>query len=217
MDQLIRRSQPASLDAAQPSIARVPRQARGRERVEVILDAAAQLIAEEGLAAVTMHTLARRAQTSIGSMYHFFPDRLSVLMALCDRHHLAVNGLNRQVQGLDPSTWQDLPPIRLMQLLATPYIEYMQRHPDFFPLMHGQPTPDSDDAFIQTLRGVLEVRLPALEAGQRDAYATMMHSVAAGALHVAFQLTPRKMDFYLAEIPRVLGAYLAEIEAAAAP
>src|SRR5215213_4210464 len=65
---------------------RVPRQERGRRRIDEILDAAAALIGEVGAEAVTVQALAARAGASKGSMYHFFPDRESVFLALAERH-----------------------------------------------------------------------------------------------------------------------------------
>ena len=62
---------------------RKPCQARGQQRVEAILEAAGSLIAaESSISALTMHKLAEAAQTSIGSLYHFFPDKDCVIAAL---------------------------------------------------------------------------------------------------------------------------------------
>ena len=77
---------PSHRDAAGPARTRVPRQERGRRRIDEILDAAAALIGEVGAEAVTVQALAARAGASKGSMYHFFPDRESVFLALAERH-----------------------------------------------------------------------------------------------------------------------------------
>lgn len=65
---------------------RLPVQARSRERVERILDAAAQLLAEEGYNAVKTNAIAKRAGVSIGSVYQFFPNRFAIFNALADRY-----------------------------------------------------------------------------------------------------------------------------------
>lgn len=74
---------------------RTPQQRRGRARVEAVLDACAILLWEEGPGELTMHKLAKRAKTSIGSLYHFFPDKDAVIDALCQRHLVAMNGITR--------------------------------------------------------------------------------------------------------------------------
>jgi AcrR family transcriptional regulator len=65
---------------------RPPQQKRGERRVDEILDAAATIIAEAGTDAATVQAIGQRAGASKGSMYHFFRDRDSVLLALVDRH-----------------------------------------------------------------------------------------------------------------------------------
>ena len=64
---------------------RVPTQERSRKRVEAILDAAAVVFAKEGFEAATMEAIADRAETSIGSLYQFFPNKLAVFEALAGR------------------------------------------------------------------------------------------------------------------------------------
>ncbi|MBX3252488.1 MAG: TetR family transcriptional regulator, partial [Myxococcales bacterium] len=66
---------------------RVPTQERSRQRVERILDAAAQVFASEGHEAATMEAIAARAETSIGSIYQFFPNKTAVFDALVRRYH----------------------------------------------------------------------------------------------------------------------------------
>lgn len=65
---------------------RVPTQARSRERVERILDAAARILTEDGYGAFKTNLIAKRAGVSIGSLYQFFPNRFAVLNALADRY-----------------------------------------------------------------------------------------------------------------------------------
>src|SRR5260363_107927 len=82
----VRRKDVTKPEPSTRTAARAPRQARGRERREQLLDAAAALIAESGLAAVSMHAAAQRAGASIGSAYHFFRDKDQMLDALAERH-----------------------------------------------------------------------------------------------------------------------------------
>ena len=54
---------------------RTPKQKRGQQRVEQILDAAARLIVAEGYENVSTNAIAKEANTSIGSLYQFFPNK----------------------------------------------------------------------------------------------------------------------------------------------
>jgi AcrR family transcriptional regulator len=53
--------------------ARVPKRARGKQRVAELLQAAADVFAEKGYDAATMTEIAARAGAPIGSLYQFFP------------------------------------------------------------------------------------------------------------------------------------------------
>jgi AcrR family transcriptional regulator len=66
--------------AAEPR--RTPRQERSQKRVAAILDAAGDLMEESGYAALTTNAIAARADTSIGSLYQFFPNKEAVISEL---------------------------------------------------------------------------------------------------------------------------------------
>jgi len=66
---------------------RVPTQERSRKRVERILDAAAEVFSQQGHEAATMEAVAAKAETSIGSIYQFFPNKGAVFEALVRRYH----------------------------------------------------------------------------------------------------------------------------------
>jgi AcrR family transcriptional regulator len=68
------------------SMRRQPKQKRSQERVERILDAAAEIFDEVGYEAATTHAIAARAQVAVGSLYQFFPDKLAIFHALELRH-----------------------------------------------------------------------------------------------------------------------------------
>ncbi len=68
------------------NLRRQPKQQRGKERVEKILDAAAAVFDEVGYAAATTHLIAAKAGTAIGSLYQFFPDKAAIFNAMELRH-----------------------------------------------------------------------------------------------------------------------------------
>ena len=70
----------------QEFLRRQPQQERGKERVEQILDAAAEVFDEVGFEAATTQMIANRANTAIGSVYQFFPDKKAIFNALELRH-----------------------------------------------------------------------------------------------------------------------------------
>ena len=64
---------------------RAPLQARGHRRVDLLLDAAAEVVAEVGVEAATTNAIAARAKTSVGSLYQFFDDKHALIWALSQR------------------------------------------------------------------------------------------------------------------------------------
>lgn len=63
-----------------------PVQQRGAERINALLDAAALLLDEIGIDAVTTSDVAKRAHSSVGVIYRYFPNIQSLLRALASRN-----------------------------------------------------------------------------------------------------------------------------------
>jgi AcrR family transcriptional regulator/transposase-like protein len=83
------------------SLRRQPQQKRGQQRVEKILLAAAEVFAEAGFAAATIQQIADRADTAVGSIYQFFPDKLTIFHALSARHIQQAEILDREFLAAD--------------------------------------------------------------------------------------------------------------------
>ncbi|WP_343303943.1 TetR/AcrR family transcriptional regulator [Mesorhizobium retamae] len=73
--------------AKQQSVMRKePRQARSRATVETIVQAGARILSDEGWVGFTTNRVAELAGVSIGSLYQYFPDKLSLVDAIRHRH-----------------------------------------------------------------------------------------------------------------------------------
>lgn len=114
---------------------RRPQQERGQRRVDAILDATAAIIAEEGLAGVTMHGVARRSGTTTGSMYHFFPDREALIEALAERHARAIRERLSEVERATAERWSSLTTEQAVGRFLDPFLAYAEEHPDLSHLM----------------------------------------------------------------------------------
>jgi AcrR family transcriptional regulator len=67
------------------SLRRQPQQERSAFTFNVVLEAASRLVDERGPEDLKMTELAELAGISVGSLYQYFPDRNSVLVALVDK------------------------------------------------------------------------------------------------------------------------------------
>lgn len=107
-----------------------PRQKRGRQRVDTILDAAAALLDEHGPAAATTTEIAHRAGTSVGGLYRYFPDVESLLRALAarNRQRFWASALD-QVDGRTGRAF--------LEHLMQSYVRFARSEPGFRSLRFG--------------------------------------------------------------------------------
>ena len=89
---------------------RVPSQARSRDTVEAICAAAAAIIEEEGLTALTTNGVATRAGVSITAVYAYFPDKWAIVHELFERfERLRVDYLAERFAAIVSTTdWRSL-------------------------------------------------------------------------------------------------------------
>lgn len=100
---------------------RQPQQKRSQERVEKILQAAAAVFVEVGYEAATTHMIADKAETAIGSLYQFFPDKLAIFHALEARHMEQVKKINAHLMQ---SADKYKPLSEVIEHMVNTYAEY---------------------------------------------------------------------------------------------
>jgi AcrR family transcriptional regulator len=71
--------------AGTPAQRRTPTQARSRERVERILEAAAKILVTRGVHELSTRSVAAAAAMPVASLYQYFADRDAILLALAER------------------------------------------------------------------------------------------------------------------------------------
>ncbi len=87
---------------------RKPR-ASSQARIEQILGAARTLLAEQGVAALSIYTVAERAAIAPSSIYHFFPSVPALLQALTADVHRAFRAcLQEPIDAEGLHSWRDL-------------------------------------------------------------------------------------------------------------
>jgi AcrR family transcriptional regulator len=118
------------------ALRRRPRQARAQERIERVLDAAEQLFIEMGYDATTTNAIAQRAETSIGSLYEFFPNKEAVARALADRYVERIGSLYTDVVVDRPGEEGPDIVIRAVEAIDAFY----RAHPGAVPLLNGRLT-----------------------------------------------------------------------------
>lgn len=179
---------------------RVPTQARGHERVARLLAAAEAVIAEQGYEAATMCAIAERAQTAIGSLYQFFPNKEALVEALRTRYAAARAPLWSALTRDAPR----LPPEAIARRLVELVQEAVRLCPAFPALLMDAPRTAGSrrrrDVFRRRIAGVLRARWPGLSAAETQRQAAVLQQLLRGllALHGA----------YAADFEQLLSDYL---------
>ncbi|PHJ56559.1 TetR family transcriptional regulator [Nostoc linckia z18] len=114
---------------------RSPLGERGLRRRDLILDTAADLLAEGGPEAINTNALAERAGISVGSVYQYFSNKEAILTALGERYMQqlgsnTVAALQQDVSGLDFAT--------IIDRVIDPMIAFERKYPAFRHLNAGQ-------------------------------------------------------------------------------
>jgi len=106
---------------------RVPRQERSRRRVEGLLDAAARLVVERGVEALTTRDIAEAAGAPVASLYQYFADKEDVLLALAQRD---MDEMDTQVAA-DLAEVEVLSIATLVRTTMAAYVAVYRRRPAF--------------------------------------------------------------------------------------
>ncbi len=111
------------------SQARPRRQARGQQRIEQILHAAAAVFAEHGYDAATTNAIAAQAGISPGSLYQFFKNKDDIAHALADHYAGQLAALRGEVftrESIDDASVEDL-----VDTVLGPLVAFNLAHPGF--------------------------------------------------------------------------------------
>ena len=200
-----------------PRLRRVPRQARSRERLQRMLDAADGLLAAEGAEALTTTRVAEAAGVSVGSLYQYLPDKEAIVEALAGRYLVEFEGLMERMVAeveADPAGWDD-PVGRLVDAFAARYRE----RPGYRALWFGRHlneelrAADRDNklALARALRRVLLTLGVASDGPRLEIVARTGVLVADALLQEAFREDPAGDPRLIGEAKRVLRLYLEDV------
>jgi AcrR family transcriptional regulator len=112
---------------------RVPVQRRSRERVEEILKAAAELLGEGGVEALTTRSLAAHTGIPVASIYRYFDNRDAIVAAYLDRQLAEIEAsVTRALRDVNRVTFRSL-----AQATALAHMRHHQTHPEGVPVWFG--------------------------------------------------------------------------------
>jgi AcrR family transcriptional regulator len=191
------------------SVRTEPTQRRSSQRLDALLDAAADIVDESGFERLTTQMVAERAGASIGTVYRYFPDRVAVVNALRER---AIRRYRErvvdEVERATPSTWWGLVDVALDACIT------MYREEPGFAVVHAgrrDRTEDDQPEFAvrmaQLILAEFEIEVDAEVLGFRLGIALEVgHSL----INRAFERSIDGEEAYLAEARDLVRSYLFE-------
>ena len=200
------------------TLRRQPRQTRGQRRVELLLSAAAEVIADSGIEAATAEAIAARAKTAKGSFYQFFPNRDAVLAALALRFTDEMRHIHERAFPIDA---HGLPLERLIDRIIRPLAEFHDRNPAFRHVFAAQEVNGDDtraapqrlrtqlfDSFVDRLDVLFAARNPRLSARDRRRIALVSATIGQAVLSRRARASAAEKKPLLDETRNVLLLYL---------
>jgi AcrR family transcriptional regulator len=199
-----------------PGDSKPRRQARGERRMELLLDAAADVFGEVGYADATTNAIAARAGASPGTLYQFFANKEAVAQALAQRYLRQLRDAHDSALALEHA---DLPLDELIDRMVGPVIDFNLSHPGFQVLFnapddtHQVATKPAElrDAVIDRLSALFAARAPQLPETDRVRLARIVVGVFRGLLPLIISAKGDERAVIIAELKRVLHSYLAPV------
>lgn len=133
-----------------------PKQLRGAETVDRLLDAALRVYAEAGEQGITVSSLTRTGGASPGSLYHHFGSVDGLMQALLLRW------LGRLLDELTAALARSRTPRTGIQAIVETYLRFIREHPDASRLLHSSYADRLGMAQARQLRDAQEARLSPL-------------------------------------------------------
>ena len=194
---------------------RLPQQARGEDRIAAILQAAAQVFQEVGFDAATTNMIARRANTAIGSLYDFFPNKETIAKRLSEQF---INDMHTLYEGVLTDDLVELSLPEVIDRILDPLVQYHQKHAGFLALwLNSQDDPrvsamgqDLDEALAERTAWILTRRYPQSDPAIALRRSQICMRTVQALTALAFKGS--EVDYtVIAELKTMIHAYLREV------
>ena len=191
---------------------RSPQQDRGQRRVDELLDAAEAVIAEVGVEATTTNAVAARAGAGMGSLYHFFPNKEAMVVALAERYANAMRPLTEY--GKRPE-YASMSLAQMVDEIVDPLAEFMRRAPAYRHVFHATSQPGRPglcsmrlkDTVVEHVSALMAARAPRLAAAERHVKALVAVEMVHRMLDLAFEESGAARAAIIGETKRLLALY----------
>jgi len=204
--------------SAETRLSRAPVQKRGQQRVDAILDAAEMVFSEMGVEAATTNAIAERAGASVGSLYHFFPNKDAILSALAERYAETMQSVLQRERRIE-EPW--VPLDELFRGMIATFSQLDETHPGYMAVCRatdiasGGKSPVSlrtEEHMQRMVQELLEQRCPGIPVAEAQVHAALSVVTVHSALdHIMSVPEPMRRDMRAALVEMMV-RYFTPIE-----
>ncbi len=178
----------------------------------MLLDTAAELLDEQGIEGVTTSVLAERAEVSIGSVYRFFPDRISLLRALAGRNlERFVAGFTARLDDPAVKEWTDA-----VDVVVDTFVEMHRTVIGFRQIRFGDVIDEqlldgrssNNELLATSYRRLLIERFGVIDTPDLGRQLEVVTEIADGLLTRAFLTDPEGDPWFIEECVEVVTRYM---------
>jgi AcrR family transcriptional regulator len=193
-----------------------PKQKRGQQRVDALLNAASEVFAEVGFDNATTIMIAARANTSVGSLYQFFANKEAILKALVDRY---VERASVVFAGMEVEAFPNMTLEQSIHIMLRPLKEFLRDNRDFqvifaTPMGSGfvaETIRAMDEGFLARTDAALALARPNLSAKDRRKYGLVCMVIMKALIGLAHQSDELSLDEVFEEMEHIFLRYLTPI------
>ncbi|HEY2040986.1 MAG TPA: TetR/AcrR family transcriptional regulator [Edaphobacter sp.] len=188
-----------------------PQQERSARRLAGFLHAAEDLFAEVGFEATTMTAIAERAEASIGTLYHYFPDKPSIASALVNQYASKIEAYWQPLMDKPRSLSHQ----RFAERFIERLIDFINEHPAYLRL-HSAPirisrNPAGRKALRVAIAKAFHSRNPSLSNEKALLAANVTLQIVKGLARLYNEVPSSEKPLVVAEFKQVLTLYLGTV------
>lgn len=194
---------------------RSPQQARGQRRVSIILDAASEVFSEIGYEAATTNAIATRANTSIGSLYQFFPNKFSILDALAQRFRTQLDETLKFDFTATATLQEKL--VAFIDVVTHYYIDYPAFRPIFYASQSSKALShvanDTCEVMVERISNLFREAVPVLTKEEATFYGKIVVFMMRSLIPLSVSDEETERERIIPELKRMMFAYLSSLPA----
>src|SRR4029077_4839515 len=185
-----------------------PQQERSARTIQLFLQTAERLLVKDGYEAMTMTEVAKRAETSIGALYRWFPDKAALASALLSKYSAEIERHWAPVIA----TAHTVATSTFAELLIQRTMDFYQERPAYFILRAASVKFSRSAAARQNLREafvqVFQAKNPSLSHDNALLIANVVLETVKGFLAAVTAANPKQRAALTIEFTRMLALYL---------